>query len=248
MKRGKIEIHNQLRSKYTKIPAPESNTNKLKVLIIEDHPLVQKELAKTLIKLNEEQEDYFFSMDMAFNCEEAFIYLNQNSSKYDIVVLDIKLTPYPPKKLFSGEDIAIWMKEHLHPIPKIIIVTYINDRQRIEDILKTLNPDGLIIKDDIACNTLLDAIKNTFETHPFYSNSVSTIARNLIYNNLNLEELDKQLLYELSCGSTTKELVELLCISVSSIQKRKSKLMDFFDIKTNSTRDLILTAKEKGFL
>lgn len=243
------KIHNQLRSKYTNIAiANNTGSKELKVLIVEDHPIVQKELAKTFIKLNESQDDYLFSMDMAFTCEEALLYLQRPLNHYDLVILDIKLPPFFSKEIYSGEDIGQWIKNQITPLPKIVIITYINDKQRIGDILQYLNPDALLIKDDITCDILLEAINNIFEQTPYYSYSASSIARKIISNNLLLDQLDKRLLYELSFGSTMKELVEILKISKSSIQKRKNRLMDIFGIKNNSVRDLVLTAKEKDFL
>ncbi|MFI0431386.1 hypothetical protein [Mariniflexile sp. HMF6888] len=45
-----------------------------------------------------------------------------------------------------------------------------------------------------------------------------------------------------------KELVELIPLTKSGIEKRRRILRDVFNIKTDSDRELILAAKEKDFI
>lgn len=249
---GNIEIHKELRDKYENINAKyDGNSIELRVLIIENHPLMQKEIAKAFIEVNKSQEDYFFVLDLAFNCEEAYVKLKGKTStinQYDLIVLDIKLPPYFKEKIYSGEDIGQWVKKNISPSPKIIIITFINDKQRIENLIKNINPNGLLIKEDISCKILFEAFLNSFEQDSYYTHSVASIATKLLSSNLTIDILDRRILIELSCGSTMKEMEEILPLSLSAIQKRKKKLMDAFNINNSSVRELVLTAKEQGFI
>lgn len=241
----KNSISSQVNAKYVSI---ENNLKELQVLIIEDHPLMQSAITSVFVQLSESQELYDFTLDIASDCKEAYEKLSSTANYYDLIMLDIQLPAYPSQKLFSGEDIGLWIKKTLHLASKIIIITLIKDNFRVENIIKTINPDGFLLKGDITPQTLLEALKKIFESTPYYSESVILHTQKIISTNLTLDETDRQMLYEISLGANTIELQALLCISKSSVQKRKGRLMDIFNVSDNSNRQLILKAKEKGFL
>ncbi|MFC4636594.1 response regulator [Dokdonia ponticola] len=238
-------ISSQQKATYSSI---EHNLKELKVLIIEDHPLMQVAISDVFAQLSNSQQQYYFQIEVASNCQEAYEKLSSTSNTYDLIMLDIQLPAYPSQKLYSGEDIGLWIKKTLPVLPKIIIITVIEDNFRVENIIKTINPDGFLLKGDITPETLMEALKKIFDATPYYSESVTKYTRKLMSNSLLLDETDRQILYELSQGASNIELQELLSLSKSTIQKRKGRLMDIFNIADNSTRVLILKAKEQGFL
>ena len=66
----------------------------------------------------------------------------------DIVFLDISLPPSADGEYLSGEDLGIAIKKLL-PKCKIVVATTFNDNYRIQAILKNVNPDGFLIKNDV---------------------------------------------------------------------------------------------------
>lgn len=250
MMKGNIEIHKELRTEFAnKDSMIDIHSKRINVLIIEDHPITHKQIAKTFFELNKLQEEYFFVLDLAFNCEDAYHKLASSKERtYDLVILDIKLPPYYKEKLYSGEDIGEWIRENIIPPPKIVIVTYINENQRIENLIKSIKPNGFLVKEDISCKILLEAIKNSFEGDPYYTQSVVNLATKLLSTNVIVDTLDRRLLTELACGAKMSELEELLPLSKSAIEKKKNLLFYKLDIKSNSTRDLVLKAKKLGYL
>ena len=63
-----------------------------------------------------------------------------------------------------------------------------------------------------------------------------------------LDKIDRQLLYEMSIGTKMKELPTIIPMSMAGIEKRKKHLKVIFEVDENDDRELILKAKEKGFI
>ena len=169
----------------------------LKVLIVEDHLLMQNMIALIFIELNKKQDEYFFNLDMAFNCQEAYERINKNKLNcYDYILLDIHLPEFKEKKFFSGEDIGEWIKKTIMPNPKIIITTFLKDTLRIKSLLKNIKPDALLVKDEITCETLIDAVKHTINGELYFSDSIININKNLIYDDVTIDIIDRRLLYQ----------------------------------------------------
>ena len=56
------------------------------------------------------------------------------------------------------------------------------------------------------------------------------------------------MLYLLSQGFKTKELTEVVHLSIAGIEKRKRRLNQIFNNDRNSDKILLKLAKEKGFI
>ena len=228
----------------------EDHFKKLKVLIIEDHPLMQSAIKNVFSELSNNHKQYNFVIDIASNCKEAYDKLSLRSNYYELILLDIQLPAYPLQKLFSGEDIGFLIKRKLNLTSKVIIITLIKDHFRIQNIIKTTNPDGFFVKGDITPESLLDALKKIFEptSTTYYSESVTAYSQKLVSSDFSLDAKDRQMLYEISQGASNVELEVLISLSKSAVGKRKARLMDFFNVPDNSNRKLILKAKDQGFL
>lgn len=219
------------------------------VLIIDDHPLISGAYKSALIHVALINKLLEFKIDMANNCELAFQKINEASKKngIDIIFLDIRLPPYNACKILSGEDLGIKIRELL-PNSKIIISTSFNDNYRIHNLFKSVNPDGFLIKDDITPEELKTAIQNVIKGMPYYSTTVVKLLRKQVSSNFLLDKIDRQLLYELSIGTKMKELPNILPLSIAGIEKRKRQLKNIFEVTSIDDRDLLLKAREKGFI
>jgi len=224
-------------------------SQKYTVLIIDDHPLISDAYKNALIYVSSINKLLEFEIDMANNCESALQKIKEASRKkgIDIVFLDIRLPAYTDCKILSGEDLGIEIRELL-PNSKIIISTTFNDNYRIHNIFKSVNPDGFLIKNDITPEELIIAIQTVIDGAPYFSITVIKLLRKQVSSNLLLDKIDRQLLYELSIGTKMKELPYILPLSIAGIEKRKRHLKEIFNIDRQDDRDLLLKAKEKGFI
>lgn len=219
------------------------------VLLIDDHPIIADAYKSAFEFISSENSEINFNIAIAVNCDEADEQIIEASTKngIDIVFLDISLPPSKDGDLLSGEDVGIKIRELL-PNCKIIVATTFNDNYRIQVILKNVNPDGFLIKNDIDKNELVASIKSIMDTTPYYSKSVLELFRKQNTIDYRLDKIDRQLLYELSIGTKMKDLPKIIPMSMAGLEKRKKNLKELFVIQDNDDRELILKAKEKGFI
>lgn len=67
-------------------------------------------------------------------------------------------------------------------------------------------------------------------------------------NTYALDDNDLLLLYEMSNGAKLKDLLKIIPLSKSGIEKKKALLKEKFNITNNSDRDLIIITKQKGYI
>ena len=63
-----------------------------------------------------------------------------------------------------------------------------------------------------------------------------------------MDKIDRQILYELSIGTKTKDLPNIVPLSIAGIEKRKRILKRVFDVEYQGDKALITKAREKGFI
>jgi DNA-binding NarL/FixJ family response regulator len=219
------------------------------VLIVDDHPIIADAYKSAFEYISAEKKDVTFNIDIVTNCDDAIAHINSvsNSGNLDIVFLDISLPPSSDGKYLSGEDIGVKIKEVI-PTCKVIVATTFNDNYRIQVILKSVNPDGFLIKNDINKDELVTSIKTILDNSPYYSKSVLELFRKQSSTDYKLDKIDRQLLYEMSIGTKMKDLPNIIPMSMPGLEKRKKQLKELFKVQDNDDRELILKAKEKGFI
>ncbi len=221
------------------------------VLIIDDHPLISAAYKSALDYLSSVDNNLSFNTDEATNCDMAYERIlaasESDEEDIDIIFLDIKLPPSSDGKILSGEDLGLLINELL-PDSKIIISTTFNDNYRVHSIFKNIDPDGFLIKNDINPKELVSAVKTVINDPPYYSKTVIKLLRKHVSNQFILDKIDRLLLYELSIGTKTKDLPGILPLSIAGVERRKRHLKEVFDVVKKEDKDLVLVAKEKGFI
>ena len=224
-------------------------SNSYNVLIIDDHPIIADAYESAFDFISSENNEVEFKITIVNNCDDAIQKINEASKNngIDIAFLDISLPPSEDGKILSGEDLGIKIRQLL-PKCKIIVATTFNDNYRIQVILKNVNPDGFLIKNDINKEELVTSIKTVMDDTPYYSKSVLELFRKQTSVDYRLDKIDRQILYEMSIGTKMKSLPNIIPMSMAGLEKRKKHLKEIFDVKDNDDRELILKAKEKGFI
>lgn len=220
--------------------------SEIKVLIIEDHPLIIDSYKRALAKVQSQNNDINFTIVSADTIDKAIYYINNaNKNEYSLVFLDIQLPKSTDGKILSGEDLGVIIRNQM-PNSKIIVNTSYNDNFRLNNILNSLNPEGFLIKNDLVPKDLIIAIEAVIDDSPYYNKTVLKLLRKRISNDFMLDEKDRKLLYELSLGAKTVDLPKLVSMSQSGIEYRKKQMRDIFNAKND--KELIKVAKEKGFI
>lgn len=224
-------------------------SNKYNILIVDDHPIIADAYKSAFDFISTESNDIDFNITIVHNCDDAIQKINEasKSNGINIAFLDISLPPSTDGKILSGEDLGVKIRQEL-PKCKIIIATTFNDNYRIQVILKNVNPDGFLIKNDVNKEELVTSIKTVMGNSPYYSKSVLELFRKQTSVDYRLDKIDRQLLYEMSIGTKMKDLPNIIPMSMAGLEKRKKHLKEIFDVKDNDDRELILKAKAKGFI
>ena len=221
---------------------------KIKILMIDDHPMIIEGYQNTL--LFTKKENQILEIDIANNCDEAIAFMDKAVEKenpYHVLFVDISLPPSKDGLMTSGEDLASYARKVL-PNAKIIILTMFNESFRIHNIIKTIDPEGFLIKSDLTSSELASAFQAVLNNPPFYSGTVNSFIRKAISSDIVIDEKNRKILHLLSQGVKTKNLVQHLDISLSAIEKRKKQLREIFEVNDGQDETLLNAARDRGFV
>lgn len=218
----------------------------LNIFIINEHPITALAYKNVLISNHANVKLNLYISNSIFSTIRKF---NQNNSdfKYHLILLDTNLTFCENDKINSLEKLCLYIKDK-SPKTKIIITTAFKDNLRLINIISKINPDGVLVKSEITNLDLSLAIEQTMSGNPYYSITVIKLLRKKISQKVVLDTIDTEILKELSNGSKMMELLKFIPLTKSGIEKRKRRLKQIFHTKTNSDRELIISAKQQGFL
>lgn len=212
----------------------------------DDHPFIIEAYNNTIKSY---ENEYDITVYKASNCKEAYEVLHDEGTPFfNLAFLDVSMPSYEERNVLTGEDVARIIKTK-QPQCKIIMLTMLSDSLRILNIIKNINPNGLIIKNDLTFDELKNAFEKIKNGENYYSQTVvKYVSQSVSIQNSPIDELDRQILYHISRGVKTKNLPMYTSMSLSTIEKRKLSLKQLFKVKDGSDEDLIREARERGFL
>jgi DNA-binding NarL/FixJ family response regulator len=223
---------------------------RFKILLVDDHPMIV-EAYKNILTSTDLSDTYRFTIHTAGTCDSAIKKINVAAEKvhYDILFFDVQLPPSAEGEIISGEGLAIFAKKLL-PNAKIVILTMFNENFRIQNILNTVNPDGLLIKNDITSKEFVIAFNAIVNNPPYYSTTVAKYFRDQTVNHEEylLDEINRKIIFYLSKGIKTKNLINHVNLSISAIEKRKTQIKTLFKLDRANDEALINEAKKRGFI
>lgn len=220
----------------------------IKVLMVDDHPLIVEGYKNILQELNSQELKIAF--ETANDSRQAYNKIKQSTlaeNYFNIIFLDINLPEFPDKNISSGEDLAVYVRK-ASPNSKIIFLTMHNENYRLYNLVKNINPEGLLIKSDVGSLDLKRAFWDVLADKVIYSDTVLKLMRKQVTNDFSLDQIDRQILHQLSLGVQTKKLPQVIPLSLPAIEKRKRNLKDLFGLNKGSDLILLRKAKQMGFL
>ena len=217
----------------------------MNILIVDDHPFIIQAYKNALDKYS--QQGYEFEVTQANNCKSGYENIVTSKKSFDVAFFDISMPEYAEKGIYSGEDLASLIKTEM-PNCKVILLTMHTELLKINNIIKNINPNGLIIKNDLTFDELIFAFDKIINNESYYSQTVIKLVGQAQYNNIELDAFDKQILFHLSKGVKTKDLPQYIPLSLSAIEKRKLNIREILEVTGGSDIDLINEAKTKGVI
>ena len=220
----------------------------IRILMTDDHPIIIEGYQNTLLATKKDNQKLI--IDIANNCDESVKYMERAmdaGKPYHVLFMDISLPPSDDGKFNSGEDLAKYARK-IMPDAKIVMLTMFNENYRVHNLIKNIDPEGFLIKSDLTSSELASAFQAVLHNPPFYSGTVNSIVRRSITNDIDLDDVDRKILYLLSQGVRTKSLKDHINMSMSAIEKRKKHLKLLFDVLDGNDETLLDEARRKGFI
>nr|WP_315218283.1 response regulator [uncultured Flavobacterium sp.] len=215
----------------------------MNILLVDDHPMTVEGFMNALLQVNISKEKANFTK--LHNCKDGYDTITTNSKAFDLAILDQGLPGYAEQCIESGSDLALLIREH-QPNCKIIMITAHIEVIIIYDILQKVNPDGLIIKNDIRPDNLQFIVTEVLQGNQYHSPMVKACMQEMLKKELLFDDFNRQILYYLSKGFKLKELDGVVCLGDSAIQKRVIQMKNAFNVTDNT--GLLKEAMKQGFI
>ncbi|WP_276381588.1 response regulator [Flavobacterium sp. H4147] len=187
-------------------------------------------------------------------CDDAFLKIRraiQDNEPYDLLISDLSFkTDHREVKIENGDELIQKVRE-LQPNIKIIAYSVEDKSYRIKSLFDNDGVDAFVLKGLTSIEELKKAM-NVISTsdQKFISPEVASALQEK--NNYEIDDLDIKILKHLSAGTSQDEIIEIFKSSdikpnsKSAIEKRLSKLKDFF--KANNTVHLVSITKDMGII
>lgn len=226
----------------------QSISKSFNALVIDNHPLTCRAYTSLLNKASEIGIIPSVKDKVMHTCKEVFEnVLNGSSNNLDLIILEIKLPGFAQEKIFNGEDLGKLLRKKWGST-KLIIVTSIVDPYRLQKVLKSLNPDALLLKNELCEKTLMYGLQKVLQGIPEYSPTVLKIIKDQFISEEKISFQEKEFLYLLSTGIPSKEIPQHLPWSLSKVEKQKRILKEKLGVEEKSSWGLIHKAKELAII
>lgn len=195
----------------------------LNLLIVDDHPMIVDGYCAIFNNL---VEGYNFNIYCAYNSEEAFKIIDQNSklkNKIDIALIDVSLPPYKEEKILCGGDLAKVFKER-YPLSKVIMITMHDEGMIIDKIITKVNPEGFINKSDVGFDTFSKVFEIILAGEKFISKTINNSIKELNNKKFGFDSIDYEIISLLEKGVKTKDIPNYVPLTLSAVEKRKVKI------------------------
>ena len=219
----------------------------VKILMVDDHQAIL-EGYKAMLALNKEQ--HTLEVTTADTCEEAYHIISEakNANYFDLVFLDYSIpATYPEKKIFGGEDLGVLVRKQM-PTTKIIMLTSHFDAIRLYNVVKKINPNGLLIKSDFKPQELLEAFDAVLNGEVYMTATAKEKLKEPLFTQGLLDGIDRDIITLLVEGLKNNTIAQRLGVSDSSVEKRKSKIKDYLNLSKCNDEVLIIELRRIGLV
>jgi len=213
------------------------------ILMIDDHPSQLEGYQSILESVAPKQLEVVRSHSF----KEAFIAISTGMVSPDVVFLDMHMPPFPEENIFSGEDMAGYIKSAV-PDSHLIVITAFSEIFLLYNLTKNVDPDGVMVKSDFHAWELREAFRMVLSGEKYYTTTVRNGIKELLTREKFLDSLNRQIIILLSQGIRTKDLPKHLNMSLSAIEKRKAQLKDYFCLDGGTDEHIVNEARKLGFI
>ncbi|MFD0797530.1 histidine kinase [Maribacter chungangensis] len=223
------------------------NLETIRILAVDDHEMTT--LGYKYILEGSEFENFQVRVEIAKSYEigKQKIEFSSRSLRYDIILLDIQLFPPQSKDPRTGVDLGILARQ-LVPKSKLVFMSSYSDNYRINNIFKTVDPEGYMVKSEIDEQSLRTMVETVLFRPPYYTAGALAAVRRRMSSDIVLDDQDLKILYHLSLGVNTRDIAPLIASTNTTVEARKRQLKAIFGVKNGNDLALMEEARKRGFL
>lgn len=140
--------------------------------MIDDHPFILEAYKNTLNGFKNEK--YEIVCTEAQDAKMGYEIIMNNKNNFDVAFLDISIPSYPKMNIASGEDLAKLIRKQM-PKCLIFLLTMHSEALETSNIYKEIQPEALIIKNDLNFEELISAFDHVINGGKYLSDSVLKI-------------------------------------------------------------------------
>lgn len=223
------------------------NIQTIRILAVDDHEMTT--LGYKYILEDSEFENFNVKVEIAksYDTGKEKIEFSSRSLRYDIILLDIQLFPTQSKDPRTGVDLGVLARQ-IVPGSKLVFMSSFSDNYRINNIFKTVNPEGYMVKSEIDELSLKAMVETVIDRPPYYTAGALAAIRRKMSNDITLDDQDLKILYHLSLGVNTRDIAPLIASTNTTVEARKRQLKSIFGVKNGNDLALMEEARKRGFL
>jgi DNA-binding NarL/FixJ family response regulator len=216
-----------------------------KLFMLDDHQAML-EGYKAILSMN---QNLAFETTDANSCEQAYTIITQPEKfgTFDFAFLDYSVPAFEAQQLYSGEDVALLVRKH-HPSTKIMVLTSHYDGIRLFELIKKVQPEGLLVKSDFKPQDLNKAIEVIQKGENYYSETVVNNLKEKLLSHGLLDSIDRKIIQLIAEGFQIKTIAEKLNLSHDTIKKRKSKIKYLLGIEKGNDEDLLMECRRLNLI
>jgi len=212
----------------------------LRILLADDHTLVRQGIRKVL----EERPDWEVVAE-AGDGREAVRLAEQ--FKPDICILDVAMP------LLNGIEATRQIARRV-PTTRILVLSMYSDEAYVAQILQA-GAAGYILKDSADVD-LIQAVNEVAHGKSFFSPPIARVmlddyVRQLADKGIadrfdSLSDREREVFQLIAEGKVNKEIAALLCISLSTVETHRARIMEKLDL--HSAAEIVLYAVRRGVI
>jgi len=196
----------------------------IQILVSDDHTIVRQGLASLL----NDQPD----MEVVAEAPNGRVAVDKALElKPDVVILDIAMP------MMNGIEAAKRIKQKL-PKTKIIILSMYSHEHYIHELMET-GVSGYLLK-DVSGRDIINAVHAAMNDETFLSPSISKVlvetyrtprkATSAEERYKQLSNREREVFQLIAEGHSTRQIADMLCVSISTIKSHRSKIMEKLDL------------------
>ena len=218
----------------------------INVLIVDDHPFIIEAYKNALNKYS--LQGYEFNVTQANDCKSGYELIVSDDNNYDLAMFDVSMPEYVEKNIRSGMDLAKLMQKE-NASCKIMLLTMHVEIDRINAIIKEINPNSLLIKNDINFDELIFALDKTLKGDKYYSETIIKLLGQGEFIKVEFEAMDKRILELMVKEYDTILMARHLPLTPVVIEVRKKRIREVFNLSDDaSDAEIVEEARAKDII